>query len=57
MDVGSISGMKFGKNIDQKDVPVSALRTREVAEILLRNEPPRDMMAADAHGQRLIFPL
>jgi hypothetical protein len=46
MDVGSLGGMKVGKNIDQNDVTGFSARTREVAEMLLRNEPPREMRMA-----------
>jgi hypothetical protein len=47
MDVASISGMKFGKNFDQKDVTGLGAGAKEVAEILLRNEPPKHMMRPD----------
>lgn len=46
LDVGSIGGMKAGRNFDQNDVTGFSARTREVAEMLLRNEPPREMRLA-----------
>ena len=46
LDVGSISGMKAGKNFDQNDITGFSARTRDVAEMLLRNEPPKEMRMA-----------
>lgn len=45
-DVGSIRGLMAGKNFDQNDITGHSARTRDVAEMLLRNEPPREMRMA-----------